>query len=89
MKQRLDDSVRRLKDSPIAGSNLKQSTKLRMLAESHDEVRQGAKVRKYGDPTGHVTEYYSEVLMRRRSDGLFVKSSVTAKTGRGVRKIIA
>lgn len=59
-----------------------------MLAESHDEVRsavtypcplEGAKVRKYGDPTGHVTEYYSEVLMRRRSDGLFVKSSVTAK----------
>lgn len=52
-----------------------------MLAESHDEVRsavtypcplEGAKVRKYGDPTGHVTEYYSEVLMRRRSDGLFV-----------------
>lgn len=65
-----------------------------MLAESHDEVRSaviypGAKVRKYGDPKGHVTEYYSEVLMRRRSDGLFVKSSVTAKTGRGVRKIIA
>lgn len=69
-----------------------------MLAESHDEVTsavtypcplEGAKVRKYGDPTGHVTEYYSEVLMRRRSDGLFVKSSVTAKTGRGVRKIIA
>lgn len=51
-----------------------------MLAESHDEVRsavvcpcpldrEGVKVRKYGDPTGHVTEYYSEVLMRRRSDG--------------------
>lgn len=65
-----------------------------MLAESHDEVRSAViypcpLVRKYGDPTGHVTEYYSEVLMRRRSDGLFVKSSVTAKTGRGVRKIIA
>lgn len=78
IRQRLDDFVRRLQDSPIAGSNLKQSTELRILAESPDEVRsaviypcppEGVKIRKYGDPTEHVTEYYSEVLMRRRNDG--------------------
>lgn len=30
---------------------------------------EGVKIRKYGDPTEHVTEYYSEVLMRLRNDG--------------------
>lgn len=73
MKQRFDDYVRRLKDSFIVRSNLKQSMKLRMLVEFYDEVRlvviyfcffEGVKVCKYGDFIGYVIEYYLEVLMR-------------------------